>query len=123
MRTKVTYPVGLAATVLLAAWTLFHLELTASHPEAEAALSEPPGEIWLQFSVIPDHDRSSFSLEGPTGSVELGAIMVGEEPEILRAEIVGAMPDGTYTVSWTGAPLDDHPVRGRFTFSVGARRW
>lgn len=110
---------ALALSLPLVGWAAFHLELTASHPEADGTVVEAPAEIWLQFSVAPDTAQSSFSVRGPDGSLELGDIVLGEEPEILRAQVKGAMPSGEYTVSWVGAPLDDHPVRGRYKFSVG----
>lgn len=113
---------ALAASALLLGWTAFHLELNASFPQADAVLGEAPSEIWLEFSVAPDMERSSFSVRGPGGPVELGAIAAGERPEVIKAAVKGAMPAGGYTVSWVGAPPEDHTVRGRFSFSVGAAR-
>ena len=112
----------LAGSVLLVGWTAFHLELAASFPEADQSLAEAPTEIWLQFTVAADMAKSGFSVEGPDGNVELGEITEGESPEVIRAEVVGAMPAGSYTLSWVGAPLDDHAVRGRLNFSVDAPR-
>jgi methionine-rich copper-binding protein CopC len=109
---------ALAAIVLLVGWIPFHLELEASYPEADAALEEAPSQIWLRFSVEPDMERTSFSVRGPQGTVELGAISTGEEAEIIVAQVGGEMPAGNYTLSWIGAPLDDHTVRGRFNFSI-----
>ena len=110
--------------LLLVAWTAFHLELTASHPEADAVLEEAPTEVWLQFSVVPDGARTSFSVRGPEGSVSLGDITQGEgdDAKVMRAEVTGPMPPGSYTVSWVGATPDDHTVRGRFSFSVAEAR-
>jgi len=113
---------SLAGALLLAGWTAFHLELAASFPEADQSLAEAPAEIWLEFSVMPDMERSSFSVRGPDGKVDLGEISVGDTPEVVRADVVGAMPPGSYTLSWVGAPMEDHAVRGRFTFSVGESR-
>ena len=121
-RTAIAGIVSLAGVVLLAGWTAFHLELAASYPEAEQSMVEAPSEIWLQFSVTPDMERSSFSVRGPEGKVDLGEISAGETPDILRADVTGSMPPGSYTLSWVGAPLEDHAVRGRFTFSVGESR-
>ena len=111
---------AVTASAVLVAWTAFHLELTDSHPKAGQTMVEAPAEIWLRFSVVPDTARSSFSVRGPEGNVALGDIAPGASPEVLRAPVAGPMPAGTYTVSWVGAPMDDHAVRGRFTFTIGA---
>lgn len=112
----------LLATTALLGSTPFHLELNDSFPEADAVLDEAPTEIWLEFSVAPDRERSSFSVRGPGGNVELGEVAAGDEPEVLEATVIGAMPPGVYTVSWVGAPEGDHTVRGRFAFTIHAQR-
>ena len=119
MKTSRSAPfLTLAAVLLLVGWIPFHLELESSYPEADAALEEAPSQIWLRFSVEPDMERTSFSVRGPQGVVELGAIATGEEARIIVAEVVGEMPAGNYTLSWIGAPMDDHTVRGRFDFAI-----
>lgn len=108
----------LASTVVLMGWTLFHIDLNASFPEADQVVTDSPTEMWLEFSVPTDLERSSFSVRGPDGRVDLGDISAGDSPEILRAAVNGPLVDGTYTVSWVAAPIEDHAVRGRFTFTV-----
>jgi len=124
MKNAIAVPrlLALAGFLFLVGWTPYHLELTASFPEADQVLTEAPTVIWLQFSVTPDMERSSFSVRGAAGNVELGDIAVGDSVNVLRAEVSGAMPAGDYTLSWVGAPLDDHAVRGRYSFSVSAAR-
>ena len=122
MRRTLAGGLTVAASLLFVGWTAFHVELDASYPEADAVLSEAPTEIWLQFSVITDMERSSFSVQGPGGKVELGDISAGEEPEMIKAEVKGEMPPGDYRVAWVGAPLEDHAVQGRFNFSIEAGR-
>lgn len=119
---SITTAAALVLALATAGWTAFHIELSSSHPQAEQTLEEAPTEVWLRFSVQPDTARSSFSIRGPEGRVELGEIVVGDEPEVLRADVVGALPAGDYTVSWVAAPMDDHAVRGRFGFTVAAAR-
>lgn len=99
-----------------------HLELTASFPEADAEVDTAPSEIWLEFSAKPDLEQSGFLLRGPDGFVELGEIQVGENEETIEAAVEGAMPDGEYRVSWTAAPVDDHSVRGRYSFTIRQAR-
>jgi len=112
----------LILTLVLSGWKVFHIELTGSFPSEEQALAEVPEQIWLEFSVTPDTARSSFSVRGPDGRVELGDIVMGESEEILTAPVTGPMPVGDYTVSWVAAPLDDHTVRGRYSFTIEASR-
>jgi methionine-rich copper-binding protein CopC len=109
---------------LLGAWTLFHIELEDSFPKADQALDTAPTEIWLKFTTEPDTAESTFSVRGPEGAVALGAIMVDPEKDssVLHAAVEGAVPAGSYTVSWVAAPLGDHAVRGRFNFTVSGNR-
>lgn len=108
----------LALPLILVAWTTFHLDLVDSLPKEDQVLEEAPEVVWLEFSAAPDMSRSSFSIRGPEGGVELGDIKTGEKEEVIQARVVGEMPAGTYTLSWVGAPMDDHTVRGRFEFTV-----
>ena len=109
---------AIPALAVLLGWTVRHLELSDSFPKADAVLEAAPTVIWLEFSVAPDLARSSFSVRGPAGNVELAQITTGDKPLVLKADVKGAMPAGAYTVSWAGAPPSDHVVRGRFTFTV-----
>ena len=109
---------ALVLPLVLAASRPPHLELVDSHPKAEETVSGSPGEIWLRFSVEPDREQTSFSVRGPDGNVALGTVRVGDEPEVIRASVEAPLTPGEYTLSWVGAPADDHPVRGRFGFTV-----
>jgi methionine-rich copper-binding protein CopC len=111
-------PALFAVTLILGAWTTFHLDLVDSLPKEDQVLEEAPEVVWLEFSAAPDMSRSSFSIRGPEGGVELGEMEAGDEEEVIRARVVGEMPAGTYTLSWVGAPIDDHTVRGRFDFTI-----
>lgn len=104
--------------LILGAWTTFHLDLVDSLPKEDQVLEEAPEVVWLEFSAAPDMSRSSFSIRGPEGGVELGEMEVGDKEEVIRARVVGDMPAGAYTLSWVGAPMDDHTVRGRFEFTI-----
>lgn len=122
MKRRLRIAVTTAFALSLLGATTVHLELTASFPKADAELEAAPDEIWLEFSAEPDLEQSGFLLNGPGGYVELGEIQVGENGKTLEAAVEGAMPEGDYRVSWTAAPVDDHAVRGRYSFRVvGAR--
>ena len=108
--------------LLLGAWTVFHIELVGSLPRADQVLDAAPKEVWLEFSTNPDTARSTFSIRGPAGGVELGEVVMDAEddPTVLRAVVEGEMPPGSYNVSWVAAPMEDHAVRGRFSFTIGS---
>lgn len=118
MTLRRSIPALLAAPLILGAWTIFHLDLVDSLPKEDQVLQEAPEVVWLEFSAAPDMSRSSFSIRGPAGGVELGEMEAGDKDEVIRARVVGDMPAGTYTLSWVGAPVDDHTVRGRFEFTI-----
>jgi len=115
-------PALLCLPLVLVAWTPFHLELFGSFPDEDEVIAEAPDVVWLEFSAAPDMSRSSFSIRGEGGAVELGDMEVGEGEEFIQADVLGEMAAGTYTVSWIAAPADDHAVRGRFDFTVGEAR-
>ena len=122
MRTRLLRFGLIAMPLLLGAWTLFHIELVDSLPKADQVLDAAPQEIWLKFSTNPDTARSTFSIRGPAGGVDLGEVVMDAEddPTVLRAVWEGEVPPGSYTVSWVAAPMEDHAVRGRFSFTIGS---
>ncbi|MFW6201260.1 MAG: copper resistance CopC family protein [Gemmatimonadota bacterium] len=108
------------ATALTAAADL-HLELRDSRPEADAALERPPEQVRLWFNVAPDTSRTTVSLRGPNGSIEMGKIQTTDDPTSVVAPVLGEdLPAGAYTVVWVGAEPGDHTVRGRFEFEVAS---
>ncbi len=107
------------ASLLTAATTGdFHIELVKSVPTASEVLTTPPTELVLTFSTELDYERSAVTLRGPAGSVELSEPRSTEDKKVLSVEIDAELADGSYTVSWTAAPLDDHNGRGRYEFTV-----
>ena len=118
MNARRTIPALLVLSLMLVGWSTFHLEIVASVPDEDEVLQEAPEVVWLEFTAAADLARSSFSIRGPDGTVELGDIEAGDTDEVIRAAVLGEMPAGAYTVSWVGAPVDDHTVRGRFDFTI-----
>jgi copper resistance protein C len=112
----------LATAGLIVGWTVPHIELDASFPSEDEVLDAAPAEMWLEFSVAPDMERSSFSVRGPDGRVALGDATIGEIDHMIKATVKGDMPAGKYQVSWVAAPMEDHTVRGRYSFEVKAVR-
>jgi methionine-rich copper-binding protein CopC len=109
--------------VLVSAWTAFHIELVDSLPKADQVLETAPDTVWLKFKPAPDASRSSFSISGPVGVIDLSEINLDPGDEtVLQASVEGELVPGDYLVSWVAAPMDDHAVRGRFGFTIAERR-
>lgn len=109
--------------LLLGTWVAGrHLELLNSYPKKDQTIASAPIDVSLVFSESADSARSSISLQGPSGAVALGPIRVQDEKLVLLAKVQGAMPAGTYTVSWATAAPDDDLVKGSFRFTLRSDR-
>lgn len=67
-------PLILALFLVGAYGASFHMELIESLPGENVTLASAPEEVWLKFNEPPDVSRTSFSIRGPEGSVELDSI-------------------------------------------------
>lgn len=110
----------IVAPLVLVAWTVFHIELRESLPQAGQVLAEAPEEIWLKFSVPPETALSTFSERDPEGGVQLDNTRwcPDDDPTVLRARVEGEMPPGDYLISWAVSPVNDNGGRGRIGFSI-----
>ena len=106
--------VAVVGTVVVSA----HMALQRSFPEADAVLGVSPDQIQLWFTQDPDPAVSNVSLEGPSGTIEIGETKVMEERSVVAA--VPALAAGKYTVGWRSAGDDGHVQRGEFSFTVQA---
>ncbi len=100
--------------------TVKHIELVESFPTADTVLTSSPGELVLTFNADLDMARSAVTLRGPGGGVKLSEVRQTDDPRVFRVEIDADLEAGSYLVSWTAAPVDDHGGRGRFRFEVSA---
>ncbi|HWL44229.1 MAG TPA: copper resistance protein CopC [Ilumatobacter sp.] len=97
-----------------------HATLISSTPAANSVVQESPTEIVLTFTepvdLVPDAIRvlDDQGNPAPVG----GAARAGGDETI--AVPVEALADGTWVVAWQAISADSHPIRGAFTFSVGA---
>ena len=110
--------VAIASVKTAAARAERHIELVKSVPTASEVLTAPPGELMLTFSTDLDYERTAVTLRGPAGSIELSDPRRTDDQKLLAVDIEGELSEGSYTVSWTAAPLDDHSGRGRYDFTV-----
>ena len=94
-----------------------HAELRASDPASNSHLTTAPTRITLWFTARPQLPFSHVRLVGAAGDVALGKL-AADTGNAIRADIVGAVPDGTYKVVWKTASADGHPIAGEFSFMV-----
>ena len=97
-----------------------HPMLRRSVPAAGDTVREPPRELRLTFSKPIQLSLSSIALLGPGDRAIRLSVLSAEkgDPSVLTVAIMDSPPPGLYTVTWTVAGSDGHPVRGRFTFTV-----
>jgi len=95
-----------------------HNRLTKSAPETDAVLTAAPDQVRLWFAEKPSVPLSSITLAGPgDAKVPLGKVRATDDPLSIAAAITGALPPGTYTVSWKTSGDDGHVIRGTFRFT------
>ena len=121
----------LALVVLLAGlWLLAsgpaadaHALVRSSDPASGSALDRAPPAVVITFTEPPDPRVSKIQVLDTLGrTVSQGdAGAVAGKPTQLRVAL-GALPDGTYTVSWrTLSKTDGHITAGAFAFGVGVQ--
>lgn len=94
--------------------------LINAEPEVGSVLTRAPRTLRLFYEQLPDVPRSTVTLEGPTGSLNLrGLHTMGADD--LMIEIYDDVVDGNYTVYWTTYfENDSTPYQGQYNFTVRA---
>jgi putative copper export protein/methionine-rich copper-binding protein CopC len=110
----------LVLLMLLPAEAAAHQRLLRAEPAADDVATAVPSELRLHFYEPVQLAFTTLSLVGPGGDgVVLGeARVAGDAGTELVVPIHGALQAGSYTVRWTSASRDGHPVRGEYTFSI-----
>jgi len=109
------------AALVLATWCApfasAHTKLESTAPAAGSTSDSPVDEVALRFTLPVTSLGDGIVVDGPAGTVtadvasaEGGLVLVATPAEPLAA--------GDYTVSWTAAAQDGHPLEGTFGFSV-----
>lgn len=97
-----------------------HATLIASSPAANSVVDESPSKIVLTFTepvdLVPDAIRVLDDQGTPAWVGEAGR-SGGDATISVPIDTLG---DGTWVVAWQAISADSHPIRGAFTFSVGA---
>ena len=97
-----------------------HASLDSSSPAPSTVLSQPPGEIALDFSETVEQRLASIRLfDSEQREIEVGrATRLETDP----SSIVATLPllgNGVYVVVWRVLSADGHAVTGAFPFEVG----
>jgi copper transport protein len=115
--------VGVLAALLLALWCAphasAHTRIESTAPAAGSTSDGPVDEVTLRFTLPVTVLGDGIVVDGPAGPVaadvapaEGGLVLVATPAEPLTA--------GEYTVAWTAAAQDGHPLEGTFGFTVAA---
>jgi methionine-rich copper-binding protein CopC len=123
LRSSIRIIAALSAVFILAAAApaaRFHTKLLKSEPATKDTLVAAPKAIKLWFNEKVDLKLTTVKLEGPAGAITLGALSrdgQGKDAPVV-ASIPTAVGAGNYTVNWSVAGDDGHPVKGNFGFVV-----
>jgi copper transport protein len=98
-----------------------HARLLRSTPSAGARLDSPPVSIRLVFSEALMAAVSKIVLIAPNSdTVRLSVVRVDPaDRHVMLADVPASLDSGKYTVRWTAASGDGHPLTGSFTFTIG----
>ncbi|HEY7847338.1 MAG TPA: copper resistance CopC family protein [Candidatus Limnocylindria bacterium] len=94
-----------------------HVEIVSSSPEAGDNLDTAPTEVVVTFNEELDPDLSTFTVtdadDNEVGSGEVDLTVA--DRNVLLGEVSISDP-GVYTVSYSVAGVDGHPIEGTFSF-------
>ncbi|GAB2489774.1 hypothetical protein GCM10027063_33830 [Promicromonospora xylanilytica] len=112
---------ALLAALALALWcapqATAHTRLESSAPAAGSTSNTPVAEVTLRFTLPVSPLGDGVVIEGPEGSVTVD-VAAAEDGLVLVATPSDALTAGDYTVTWTAAAQDGHPLEGTFGFAV-----
>ncbi len=100
-----------------------HTRLLKSIPSKDTTLTGTPESLQLWFSERIDLAQSRVQLLGANErAIPLSAITRDDSrpDQPVVAKLMTDLAPGTYTVNWSAASGDGHPVRGGFRFTVKA---
>jgi methionine-rich copper-binding protein CopC len=100
----------------------FHFGLSRSVPAAGSSV-EPPSEVTLWFTEVPQDNSISIRLVDARGDLVGSSDPRQDADDETEFSISpsGTLASGGYTVAWRGIGQDGHTVRGDFGFTVRDR--
>ena len=113
--------VVMLAALMFALWcappATAHTRLESSAPAAGSTSSRPVAEVTLRFTLPVSPLGDGIVVDGPGGTVAAD-VAAAEDGLVLVAAPSDTLSAGDYTVSWTVAAQDGHPLEGTFGFTV-----
>jgi copper transport protein len=94
-----------------------HTRLESSAPAAGSTSDAPVTEVTLRFTLPVSRLGEGIVIDGPEGVV-LADVAAAGDGLVLVATPSEALTTGDYTVTWTAAAQDGHPLEGTFGFTV-----
>jgi copper transport protein len=113
---------ALVASVAWASPVAAHGQLDSSSPAPSAVLETAPSEISLDFNEPVTPVARSIEIYNQDGQrIVLGeALLSPDDPSVLIAKDVPAIPNGLYVVAWRAVSNDGHAIEGAYSFQIGA---
>ena len=109
---------ALLALALLPSAASAHAKLTRSEPRAKARLEQPPRLVELWFSDALSQGFSTIEVtDAQGGRVDSGPVTHAEGDKKAQVGLRELGP-GAYTVTYKVVSVDEHTIRGKFTFTV-----
>ncbi len=98
-----------------------HTRLVKSAPAKDSVVAAPTSlQLWFNEKVDLGITRVRLA-DAAGAAVAVGPLTRADSADApIVAAVMGAVPAGVYTVSWSTASKDGHPVRGTFNFTVKA---
>ena len=115
--------VSLALVVALPASA--HVTFSGAEPPADSVVATAPTQVVVQFSGEVAETGSTVTVTGPDGAAADNGDGHLNLDDLDRRTVIATLrpdlPNGVYTVNYTGYPADGHePAVGSYTFTVGA---
>ena len=109
---------ALMALALLPSAASAHAKLTRSEPRAKARLEQAPRLVELWFSDALAQGFSTIEVtDAQGGRVDSGPVTHAEGDKKAQVGLQELGP-GAYTVTYKVVSVDEHTIRGKFTFTV-----
>lgn len=106
---------ALFGTIGLAGAAGAHTDLTGSDPAQGGTLGVPPAAITLTFNEPVQNFEPVVALTGPDGQPYPTSPPVVDSA-VVRSDVGGLGPAGTYTIAYRVVSVDGHPVTGQLQF-------
>jgi len=114
--------IGLFATVFPASAWAQDVQVTDSHPKAQAVIGEPGSSFYVRFDRPIDHIHSNLSIRRDGKLVEQLQPRLQSEPNVLFAR-APTLPPGEYHLRWTVRTMAGvQVIQGDIPFTIRTSR-